>query len=65
MRNKFTGVLVTTIIFIAIMTWFSAGCSQGKQVINGDNNIATTAKGIPAIDMLLPVKTETATFALG
>ena len=47
------------------VTGVSAGCNTNNKANIGENNMTTTAPKIPPIDMIAPVKTETATFALG
>jgi hypothetical protein len=42
----------------------SAGCNTNHKVNNGENGLMAISPKIPPIDMLAPVKTETATFAL-
>lgn len=53
------------IMLTATVAGVSAGCNTNSKVINGENNMTITAPKIPPIDMIAPVKTETATFALG
>jgi hypothetical protein len=67
--RKLLDKTISTIVMAAILTTFlvgvAAGCNQKDKTDNGENDMTTTTPRIPPIDALLPVKMETATFALG
>jgi hypothetical protein len=65
MANKFIGIILIVIILTAIITRVSSGCGKENQVMDGKNNMITTNPKLPPIDIAIPAKTETATFALG
>jgi hypothetical protein len=53
------------IMLAAIITGVSFGCKKNNKIMNGADNITMAITKIPPIDTLVPVKKETATFALG
>jgi hypothetical protein len=65
MINKFIGIISTVILLTAIIAGVSSGCGRESQVMDEMNNIITTTLNLPPIDIEIPAKTETATFALG
>ena len=65
MVNKSIGIMLMVIMLTAIITGVSFGCKKDNKVINGADNMTMAIMKIPPIDTLVPVKTETATFALG
>jgi hypothetical protein len=65
MVNKSIGIILMVIILTAIITGISFGCKKNNKVLNGADNMTMAIPKIPPIDKVVPVKTETATFALG
>jgi hypothetical protein len=65
MLYKAIRTIVLAAILTASMFGVAAGCNQKDKTDNGENDMTTTTPRIPQIDAMLPVKTETATFALG
>jgi len=65
MLNKTIGIIVLVIILATVVAGIRVGCNKKSNLNKGENNMTTTAPKIPPIDTIMPVKTETATFALG
>jgi hypothetical protein len=65
MVNKVIGIILLGIMITVIFAGANSGCGKENSVMNSENNISTTSRAIPPIDTAAPVKTETATFALG
>jgi hypothetical protein len=65
MFNRTIRFILLVIMLASAVMWLSAGCNMNNRVNIGDKNMTTTAPKIPPIDMIAPVKKETATFALG
>jgi hypothetical protein len=55
------GVLILGAVFISSLV----GCNKEDETMGVTNDGLVPNEGIPAIDASAPVKTETATFALG
>jgi hypothetical protein len=65
MVNKSIGIILMVMIITAIITAAGFGCNKSDKGMNGADNMTTAIPKIPPIDKVAPVKTETATFALG
>ena len=65
MVNKSIGIMLMVIMLTAIITGVSFGCKKNNKVMDEADNITMAITKIPSIDTLVPVKKETATFALG
>jgi hypothetical protein len=65
MISKAIGIILLGITLTAIVAGVSSGCGKENQVMDGVNNMTATTLKLPPIDTVAPVKTETATFALG
>jgi hypothetical protein len=65
MANRSVWIILICIMLTTIITVVNSGCSNEYQVMDGVNNMKITNPTIPPIDTVVPVKTETATFALG
>jgi hypothetical protein len=65
MVNKAIGIILLGIMLTVIFAGANSGCGKENGVMNSENNISITTPTIPPIDTAAPVKTETATFALG
>jgi peptide-methionine (S)-S-oxide reductase len=65
MISKAIGIIFIGITLTAIVAGVSSGCGKKNHFIDGVNNMTPTTLKLPPIDTVAPVKTETATFALG
>ena len=65
MANKSIGIILMVTILTAIITGAGFGCNNSNKATGGADNMTTAIPKIPPIDKVAPVKTETATFALG
>ena len=65
MVNKSIGIILMVVMLAAIITGVSFSCKKSNKIMNGADNITMAITKIPSIDTLVPVKKETATFALG
>ena len=65
MVNKSIGIILMIIILTSIFTGVSFGCKKNNKIMNEADNFTMAITKIPPIDTLVPVKKETATFALG
>ena len=65
MLNRTIRLILLVIILTTVVAGVNVGCNKRNKVTIGEYNMAATALKIPPIDTLVPVKTETATFALG
>jgi len=63
--KKSIGIILMVIMLTTIITGVSLGCKKNNKVMDGADNITMAITKIPPIDTLVPIKTETATFALG
>ena len=65
MVNRTIRFMLLVIMLTTVVAGVSVGDNKKDYVDNGENKMTATSPRIPPIDTIIPVKLETATFALG